>query len=506
LTQSDIDNAVEGGANSVSNTASALGSPPSGSAVESADSTAVTTIVSMPEINIVKTAGTPTVGLGPNVAITDPGDTITYSLEITNTGNTSLSSINVTDSIATVDCLPFDLSIDTIAPGASVSCTAIYTLDQDDLNAGEIVNQAEVTASDPFSNSVTSNDQITTGLTQNTSIVLSKELAASSVTDLEDVVTPPVGGDTVMYVFSLVNTGNVSLTSPTVEDARCANSPLALGNGFVSGDSNSNTVFDAGETWLFNCDSVLSQSEIDDNLVVNQASAAAVTPPSSGLPNPSSVAGASFTGISQSSGISLRKLAALPTIVNGGVATSSDALPSADTIFYSFTIENTGNTTLTNIVLTDPTITGSVTTPITNCNVASLAPAGTFDCNVTYSLTQADVDAGSVLNTASVTGTPPTDVPIPSASSSAMVGITPVPTLSVVKTVIAPLLSSPVSVGDQVTYQYVVTNTGNVTIDDVVPVDAGPTINGVAGTNSLSDFNVASVSLTPSASQTFTAS
>jgi LPXTG-site transpeptidase (sortase) family protein len=76
-----------------------------------------------------------------------------------------------------------------------------------------------------------------------------------------------------------------------------------------------------------------------------------------------------------------------------------------DTISYAFTVENTGNVTLTNITLADTV--GGVT--ISGGPIASLAPGASDNTTFTgsYTITQADIDAGSFTNTATVTGTPP---------------------------------------------------------------------------------------------------
>ena len=60
--------------------------------------------------------------------------------------------------------------------------------------------------------------------------------------------------------------------------------------------------------------------------------------------------------------------------------------------------------------------------------------------------------------------------------------------------------------GDTITYSYEVTNTGNINIDDVVPVDAGPTFGGQPASNSAPlVFSPASATLIPDQTQIFTA-
>ncbi|MEZ5191697.1 MAG: GEVED domain-containing protein [Nocardioides sp.] len=73
-----------------------------------------------------------------------------------------------------------------------------------------------------------------------------------------------------------------------------------------------------------------------------------------------------------------------------------------DTINYSFVVTNTGQTTLTSVGVTDPKV-GTVSCPAT-----TLAPGASTTCTATYTITQADVNAGQVVNTATATGTPPT--------------------------------------------------------------------------------------------------
>ena len=95
-------------------------------------------------------------------------------------------------------------------------------------------------------------------------------------------------------------------------------------------------------------------------------------------------------------------LAAAPAITLDKQAGTPSGATAGSTIAYTFVVTNTGNVTLTAVAVTDAKV-GTVT-----CPVATLAPGDDTTCTATYTLTQADVDAGSVVNTATATGTPPT--------------------------------------------------------------------------------------------------
>src|SRR5690606_3856602 len=88
-----------------------------------------------------------------------------------------------------------------------------------------------------------------------------------------------------------------------------------------------------------------------------------------------------------------------------------------NSIEYTFTVTNTGNVTMTAVEVTDPKITGAITLDVTE-----LAPGEVATGTATYTITQAEKDAGEVENLATATGTPPTTDPDNPATP-----ITPVP-------------------------------------------------------------------------------
>jgi hypothetical protein len=92
------------------------------------------------------------------------------------------------------------------------------------------------------------------------------------------------------------------------------------------------------------------------------------------------------------------------TLVKTGTLNDDDGqsgVTAGDTISYAFAVTNTGDVTLTNITISDPDA------QVSGGPLASLAPAASDSTTFTgsYTITQADIDAGSFTNTATVTTT-----------------------------------------------------------------------------------------------------
>ena len=96
------------------------------------------------------------------------------------------------------------------------------------------------------------------------------------------------------------------------------------------------------------------------------------------------------------------------------------------------------------------------------CPAGGLAPGASMTCTATYTITQADLDGGSVTNTAkaSANGTD-------SNTDDETVTAVQTPALSLVKTATPTTYDA---VGDVIGYSYLVKNTGNVTLAGPVTV------------------------------------
>jgi uncharacterized repeat protein (TIGR01451 family) len=95
-----------------------------------------------------------------------------------------------------------------------------------------------------------------------------------------------------------------------------------------------------------------------------------------------------------------------------------------------------------------------------------MLPGAEVTCTATYTVTQADIDAGHVTNTATASGLAPSGQTATSAPSTATVTAPNAGAIKLVKSA-SPSDVASFTTGQVVTYSYVVTNTGNVTLDHV---------------------------------------
>jgi hypothetical protein len=122
ITQADLN------AGSVTNIASAT----NGTVTSPTDSETVTAVQG-PALTTVKTV----TSSGPYTV----GNTITYNIVVSNIGNVALTGVTVSDNNAVLGtCTPIQPS--TLAPGASMTCTASHVVTQADVNSGSYVNTA----------------------------------------------------------------------------------------------------------------------------------------------------------------------------------------------------------------------------------------------------------------------------------------------------------------------------------------------------------------------------
>lgn len=145
-------------------------------------------------------------------------------------------------------------------------------------------------------------------------------------------------------------------------------------------------------------------------------------------------------------------------------ATPATYSQAGDTVDYTYTVSNDGNTPVAGIGISETAFTGTGTPPAPVCAATSLDPAASTQCTASYVVTAADVTAGSVSNTAVATGQDAVTGAVSSPDATAVVTVAPAPALALTKTVDHETASGP---GETVTYSYRVENSGNVPVAGV---------------------------------------
>ena len=412
------------------------------------------------------------------------GETIDYTFTVTNQGNESLSTIVLTDPL--VPIITFvsgdtdgDMALDTTE---TWTYTGTYTINQDDINENKVINQAFLQATtyngfliNDLSGATINDDDPTETIILCQKIALVKtglfiDTNTDQCTDL---------GETIDYTFTVTNEGDGILSAIAVTDVLV---PIIT---FVSGDTDGDMELDIAETWIYTGTYTVDQDDIDLGQVSNIASVQGTGLDASVVTD---MSGATITDdtptliiLCQDAKIALLKEADVVL----DPATNCYVVGVDGTIEYSFSVTNTGNVTLANVVITDPGVT------IFGGPIASLAPGVTDATTYTasYVITQQDIAAGLYSNQATATGTSPVGVDVTDLSGTSITNDTPTVTILCQNDSIA-LIKTAVfndangndcaDVNETITYSFRVVNTGNTVItnididDALVNVQGGP--------------------------------
>ena len=144
-----------------------------------------------------------------------------------------------------------------------------------------------------------------------------------------------------------------------------------------------------------------------------------------------------------------------------------------ETITYEVTVTNDGNLTVEGVTVTDE-LAGATLAEGESDEVGTLAPGESATLHYSYTVTEADVLAGKVMNVATATGTStnPDDpeVPVDPGTTEDPVE-TPRPSLFASKTASDPADGKAFQLGEKIAYTVEIINNGNVTITGIVVSD-----------------------------------
>ena len=352
------------------------------------------------------------------------GQEIHYSYTVTNTGSFfTLHDVTVT---GTHISAPIRCGVTVLAPGARTTCTAVHAITQADLDAGHVASTATATGTTPNDDAVPSKpDRQTVGAIKRPAISIVKTASVRSFN---------AAGLLITYFYRVTNTGNVTLIA-TARDKNaapvvCPRSVLPPGRSMTCRSYHFVTAADVAAGHITGVGYVAGKApdgtrvRADDPLNIPEVHAPA---------------------------IGIFKLASAFTFATAGTP-----------VTYYYLVANSGNATLNPVTVTD-----SRGLPV-SCPDRALAPNEEMTCTARYVTTQADVARGTIANTGTVTGRAPDGAEV-TGDASWDIPAMPAPALSIVKT------ASPVTysaAGQLITYSYLVTNNGNVSVHGVTVADS----------------------------------
>jgi uncharacterized repeat protein (TIGR01451 family) len=341
-----------------------------------------------------------------------PGQLLTFSGSVSNTGNVTLTGIVVVNNQPAANTPVFTLA--SLAPGAVASFTGSYLAPTN----CSVADTLTASASSRCGVAVTDTASATCPITTTPQIVVTAICPP----------TPVLAGGSITYSGTVRNTGNIPLNNIVLVSDRPAGNTTVLTVGTLAPGATTN--FTATYTVPLNACTVttaFSGRGSDSCTTTTVTNTISTTCPVTTAP-------------------AIAVTLACPTVsaTTGGLIT------------YTGTVRNSGNITLNNV-----TVVNSQSVPGTVLTLASLAPGATANFTATFT---APADACAVSSTVTATGNDLCTSAVVSNNASATCPLITTP--SIVVTQNCPV--SPATPGGVLTYTGTVRNAGNITLTNVV--------------------------------------
>ena len=411
---------------------------------------------SAPSINVIKYINGVDANTAGEAALVAEGSSAVFTYVVTNDGNVDLENVALVDDIEGVVTCP----LTELTPGQSMTCTLIRTVTADDyVNVGTVTADAPDTvdtAGDPVAGEEVTDDDPANYFGSAPAIDIIKYVNGVDANTAAESAAIVAGTD-VEFTYIVTNTGNVEITNIAVEDnvegaIACPVDTLAPGESMTC---------------------VITRTAVTDDYT-NIGTVTGDSPDTVG-PNGEVVAGVPVTDDDPANYFGTDPSIEIVKFVNTVDANDANtAIMIAEGAPAEFTYEvtNTGNTELTNVIVTDD-IEGQV------CVVPSLAAGASTTCSITAAAVADDyTNVGDVVGTATDTfGTDGTVIPGEDVTDDDPANyFGSAPAIEVIKFVNAADANTAadaalIEAGTAVLFTYEVTNTGNVELDNIALVD-----------------------------------
>ena len=393
------------------------------------------------------TDGTPDNPVDPVLVVTKKVDGKTSGYALGEEVTFAITATNIYEKAQTITLSEIEgvtlakATFENVEGGKTIETTATYTITEADILAGEFTN----TVTAKMGKIEKTADATVKTVEPNGHLTITKETTSTAAAEDGKYAL----GETITYKITVKNDGNLTITDITVTDE-------------LTGDKWAIESLAPGESEAFEASYTVTEADVLAGQVVNVATGKG-TSPDPDKPDVPVDPGEDPEPTEEKKGhITIEK-------VTTSTAKAEDGKYAlGEEITYEITVTNDGNLTITDITVTDE-LTGD------KWAIESLAPGESEAFEASYTVTEADVLAGQVVNVATGKGTSPDpdkpDVPV-------VPGEDPEPTedkkghITVEKvTTSKPADGKAYKLGETITYKITAKNDGNLTVKDITVTD-----------------------------------
>lgn len=357
------------------------------------------------------------------------GDTVRYSVAVTDTGTVTLNQVSVTGQMASpanpdpaLTCSPKQPG--KLAAGGVMTCTGSYVVTQADVDKGSLVYTVTASGLSPTQESVTSDpSSVTTPLGAVPALAITNTVTGVSDNNHNSVNDT---GDVISYSVAATNTGTVTLTTVAISDQLAPPAAPALS---LQCSADAPVTLAPGDTLTCTASYTITQPDVDKGTVTSAATVNARTTDNKAV---------SGGPVAVTTNLATTAVLAVGNTVTSIEDRNSDTVDDeGDVIVYSVTVTNKGSVSLGTVTAVESLSRPASGSPSLTCDPtapSTLAPSAAMTCTGSYRITAADVRNGSVRASAAGTGATPAGVLVRSAAALVTTpvhalppGVTPAP-------------------------------------------------------------------------------
>lgn len=362
------------------------------------------------------------------------GDVITYTVEVVNTGKVPVLNLQVEDSLVSFNDMTVVENVQTngdLDVGETWTLTYTYVVTEEDIVSGGILNAVVVTnPKDPEYPEEDDKDIFKPKFT-----VEKSSIEETFVNE----------GDDINFEVVITNTGKIAIENLVIEDTLVPLDDMTLVESITD-----DGVLDIGETWALTYIYTVNLADVERGYVLNRVT---VTDPEN-PDNPEE--DEDDVPLNPKPGLTVVKTSKEQSFKQVG-----------DSLHYTVVVTNTGNMTLRDLVVNDTLVDFKDMTLVeSKLADGDLQIDEIWTLTYEYKVTQEDLDRGSVLNVVTVTNPKNPSNPI---GDEVEVPAEKKPAFTVDKTAEQDKFKQ---VGDEIDYTVVITNTGNVTVEELTVIDS----------------------------------